>query len=467
VDSVVGGTNISVNVADPVNPIVNLDAAITGVSVNGVSLSNAGVATDFLNEEGNYVAAGGAIPDPLIIASINATSSESVSQTISPYANVALNIGPNLTGTMGMMQINRQNIQTRQSSGGFNATLFININGAGTAGSNVIIGGLNGAQVEVDFGVAVRFQHAQVGTTVAETAAAADGGFLANNLNTGAGLERVLTTADLSTSFDPAANQTITGDWTFDNAVFDLKLGVSTAIHFRNPSDNSATFVQNLGPTLQWGIAGADFGSGIFEIAQSSFAKLVCPPIFIGEQAAAEADVLGDGQVWVRNDNPNTLMFTDDTGNDFVVSGFSVAREKATTESTNTDIVLSDDAELTMTLPVGTYRIHLIAILSANTAGGMGIQYRLNFTGSIARTRFIQQNRINGADAQRNPTFFNSTSNYATITTVGASDYLDIEGVAVVTVAGVLSFQWAQQSSNANDLSINNTSSLTAQLIRE
>jgi len=56
VDSVVGGTNINVNAADPVNPIVNLDAAIAGVSVNGVTLTTAGAATNFLNEQGNYVA---------------------------------------------------------------------------------------------------------------------------------------------------------------------------------------------------------------------------------------------------------------------------------------------------------------------------------------------------------------------------------------------------------------------------
>ena len=54
VNSVVGGTNISVNVADPINPIVNLDAAITGVSVNGVTLTAAGAATNFLNETGAY-----------------------------------------------------------------------------------------------------------------------------------------------------------------------------------------------------------------------------------------------------------------------------------------------------------------------------------------------------------------------------------------------------------------------------
>jgi hypothetical protein len=54
VDSVVGGVNITVDAGDPVNPIVNLDAAITGVSVNAVTLSAAGVATDFLDETGAY-----------------------------------------------------------------------------------------------------------------------------------------------------------------------------------------------------------------------------------------------------------------------------------------------------------------------------------------------------------------------------------------------------------------------------
>ncbi len=54
VDTVVGGVNINVDAGDPINPIVNLDAAVSGVSVNGVTLSNAGVATDFLDETGAY-----------------------------------------------------------------------------------------------------------------------------------------------------------------------------------------------------------------------------------------------------------------------------------------------------------------------------------------------------------------------------------------------------------------------------
>jgi hypothetical protein len=54
VNSVVGGTNISVNAGDPVNPIVNLDAAIIGVSVNGVTLTTAGLATEYLDGTGAY-----------------------------------------------------------------------------------------------------------------------------------------------------------------------------------------------------------------------------------------------------------------------------------------------------------------------------------------------------------------------------------------------------------------------------
>lgn len=304
VDSVVGGTNISVNVADPVNPIVNLDAAITGVSVNAVTLSAAGAATNYLDESGGYSIPAGAgggvdsvtagtnlndsgtaadpilnVDDPLIIGSVNATSSEAVNQTVTPYANVALNIGPNLVGTQGIMQINRQNIQTRQSAFGYNSTLFININGAGTAGSNTIIGGLNGAQVEVDFGVAVRFQHAQVGTTVAETAAAASGGFLVNNLATGAGLERVLTTADLGggavTELEDSGGNVRVIAQTF--GVMQLK---SVA--------NTTTENRRLDLTLQNGDVQADFGfnaSNILEIRQ----RIHGANVYIGAENAGGA----------------------------------------------------------------------------------------------------------------------------------------------------------------------------------
>lgn len=41
---------------------------------------------------------------------------------------------------------------------------------------------------------------------------------------------------------------------------------------------------------------------------------------FIAESAGAAADRAGFGQLWIKNDTPNTLMFTDDAGNDCQLS---------------------------------------------------------------------------------------------------------------------------------------------------
>jgi hypothetical protein len=44
-------------------------------------------------------------------------------------------------------------------------------------------------------------------------------------------------------------------------------------------------------------------------------------PLFYEEQAADDAPSAGQGQVWLRNDTPNTLMFTDDALNDYEIAG--------------------------------------------------------------------------------------------------------------------------------------------------
>lgn len=47
--------------------------------------------------------------------------------------------------------------------------------------------------------------------------------------------------------------------------------------------------------------------------------------VYLTELAAADGDIAGKGQLWVRNDTPNVLMFTDDAGTDFVISAGGVA----------------------------------------------------------------------------------------------------------------------------------------------
>jgi len=85
VNSVVGGVNINVNAADPVNPIVNLDAVIVGVSVNGVILNAVGLATNFLNEAGAYVAvppSGGQVDSVVGGANVNVNAADPVNPIV-------------------------------------------------------------------------------------------------------------------------------------------------------------------------------------------------------------------------------------------------------------------------------------------------------------------------------------------------------------------------------------------------
>lgn len=53
----------------------------------------------------------------------------------------------------------------------------------------------------------------------------------------------------------------------------------------------------------------------------SRFGGVPRSSIYLSEQAAAQADAAGSGQIWISNDTPNELWFTDDAGNDKVVSG--------------------------------------------------------------------------------------------------------------------------------------------------
>jgi hypothetical protein len=80
------------------------------------------------------------------------------------------------------------------------------------------------------------------------------------------------------------------------------------------------------------GVISDETGSGalVFGTSPTFTTKITSDPIFINEAASASADVAGDGQVWVKNDAPNTLYFTDDAGTDFQLAswtGTHAARE--------------------------------------------------------------------------------------------------------------------------------------------
>lgn len=73
--------------------------------------------------------------------------------------------------------------------------------------------------------------------------------------------------------------------------------------------------------------------------------------MFMLEQATADADVAGSGQIWVKNDTPNTLWFTDDSGTD-VQLGIGISASSADTLSNKT--IDSANNTLTLDLAEGT-----------------------------------------------------------------------------------------------------------------
>lgn len=78
-------------------------------------------------------------------------------------------------------------------------------------------------------------------------------------------------------------------------------------------------------------------------VVSASYTRLQLANGVLGEQelAAAPADTVGIGQWWVRDDTPNTPMFTDDAGNDFELNLGTTGRNHAVQARRTTDYLLT------------------------------------------------------------------------------------------------------------------------------
>ena len=72
------------------------------------------------------------------------------------------------------------------------------------------------------------------------------------------------------------------------------------------------------------------------------------PNIAMLEKAAAPADVAAYGQFWVRNDVPNTPMFTDDAGTDFELNARAVDNDAVQARRTTDYLLTTAFVDITM-----------------------------------------------------------------------------------------------------------------------
>ena len=126
-----------------------------------------------------------------------------------------------------------------------------------------------------------------------------------------------LQTADFS---DFGGGGDVATDTIWD-AAGDLAIGTGADTAARLAIGTNGQVLTSNGTTAVWAAAGAADNLGDHTATQdlnmAGFNVDSADSIYLDEKSAADVDVVGDGQLWVKDSSPNRLMFTDDTGQDF------------------------------------------------------------------------------------------------------------------------------------------------------
>jgi hypothetical protein len=109
--------------------------------------------------------------------------------------------------------------------------------------------------------------------------------------------------------------------------------------------DANVTALQNIVEDTTPDLGGTLTGSGFDQTGMGT--------ISMTEQASANADVAGDGQMWVKTATPNQLWFTDDAGTDFQLASLA-GTETFTNKTLTTPVISSISNTGTLTLPTST-----------------------------------------------------------------------------------------------------------------
>ena len=122
----------------------------------------------------------------------------------------------------------------------------------------------------------------------------------------------LVTVGSTTTELDAEANLTFDGDDLAIAASGKIYLDGGTHSYITESTDDVLRIAAGNEIMLQLD-EGNDLNTNLHSVK-------VGKSLFLTEQADALADVTGDGQLWVHDDAPNNLYFTDDAGNDINIS---------------------------------------------------------------------------------------------------------------------------------------------------
>ena len=180
-------------------------------------------------------------------------------------------------------------------------------------------------------------------------------------------------------------------------------------------------------------VADPDVGADIYHagnIAVSTDVAGIYSPLgsaYLEEKATPGADTLTRGQLWVRNDNPQTLMFTDGDSTDFVVAGGLLSGVSSTGSPVNNQVAVWTDAttiegDAGLTYTGGTLTTTTFSgALSGNatTATALATGRTISQTGDVTWTSSSFDGTGNISDAA---TIANDAVTYAKMQNVAANN---------------------------------------------
>jgi hypothetical protein len=167
------------------------------------------------------------------------------------------------------------------------------------------------------------------------------------------------------------------------------------------------------------------------------------------EQAAADADVAGRGQLWVKTATPNQLWFTRDDGTELQIDtagGGSnptmLVAVKTSDETINSDSTMTTDTDLQFSPTINKmYSVEGLMLFDVDATPDI----KFTFTGPSGATMSWRHNPSSS-------TMFNITSIVAGAGVAGQIRGLNIVGTLFMSsTGGTVGMQWAQNVSDAAD----------------